>query len=125
MTAEPQDRRFPSGLYRQGVEPDPRFTLANERTFLAWTRTALALIAGGVALEALELGLQQTLRTAASVLLVVAGIATPLQAWIGWFVTERQMRLGRPLRPAWLAAPIAVLVVVAGVLVLLAIVLPS
>ena len=27
---------------------DYRFSLANERTFLAWTRTALALIAGGV-----------------------------------------------------------------------------
>lgn len=31
------------------VEPDYRFTLANERTFLAWIRTALALIAGGIA----------------------------------------------------------------------------
>ncbi|CAJ1510828.1 YidH family protein [[Mycobacterium] burgundiense] len=30
-------------------EPDHRFTLANERTFLAWIRTALALIAGGIA----------------------------------------------------------------------------
>ncbi|ABM16611.1 MULTISPECIES: YidH family protein [Mycolicibacterium] len=30
-------------------EPDYRFTLANERTFLAWIRTALALIAGGIA----------------------------------------------------------------------------
>jgi putative membrane protein len=33
-----------------GQEPDYRFTLANERTFLAWIRTSLALIAGGVAL---------------------------------------------------------------------------
>lgn len=32
-----------------GEEPDYRFTLANERTFLAWIRTALALIAGGIA----------------------------------------------------------------------------
>lgn len=31
------------------AEPDYRFTLANERTFLAWIRTALALLAGGVA----------------------------------------------------------------------------
>ncbi|HBH59897.1 MAG TPA: hypothetical protein DDY41_17580, partial [Arthrobacter bacterium] len=35
-----------------GTEPDPRFTLANERTFLAWIRTALALLAGGIAIEA-------------------------------------------------------------------------
>ena len=31
-------------------EPDPRFTLANERTFLAWSRTALALVAAGLAI---------------------------------------------------------------------------
>jgi hypothetical protein len=29
-----------------GTDPDPRFTLANERTFLAWVRTALAVVAG-------------------------------------------------------------------------------
>ncbi len=32
-------------------EPDPRFTFANERTFLAWNRTALALVAGASALS--------------------------------------------------------------------------
>lgn len=30
------------------IEPDVRFTYANERTFLAWNRTALAIIATGV-----------------------------------------------------------------------------
>jgi len=30
-------------------EPDYRFTLANERTFLAWVRTSLALLAAAVA----------------------------------------------------------------------------
>ncbi|MGA9597271.1 MAG: DUF202 domain-containing protein, partial [Acidimicrobiia bacterium] len=48
-------RRFPARVYRQGVEPDPRFSLANERTFLAWIRTGLAFVAGGVAVAALEL----------------------------------------------------------------------
>ena len=32
-------------LHEIGAEPDPRFTCANERTFLAWNRTSLALIA--------------------------------------------------------------------------------
>ncbi|MBV9808904.1 MAG: DUF202 domain-containing protein, partial [Solirubrobacterales bacterium] len=36
-------------LEQTGSDPDPRFTFANERTFLAWNRTALALIAAGLA----------------------------------------------------------------------------
>ncbi|MBM4509720.1 DUF202 domain-containing protein, partial [Rhodococcus hoagii] len=31
-----------------GEDPDPRFTLANERTYLAWVRTGLGLIAAAV-----------------------------------------------------------------------------
>ena len=38
----PSPTRFPKAVYGVGAEPDPRFTLANERTFLAWIRTALA-----------------------------------------------------------------------------------
>jgi putative membrane protein len=114
-------RRFPPRLYEHGSEPDARFTLANERTFLAWVRTSLALIAGGVALEALGLGLQPGLRLAASIVLIVAGIATPIQAWLGWITTEKALRLNRPLPSPYLAAPIGVAVVAAGLLVLLAI----
>jgi putative membrane protein len=33
----------------EGIEPDDRFTLANERTFLAWVLPALAVFVGGVA----------------------------------------------------------------------------
>ena len=47
------DRRFPRSVYGEGEEPDPRFSLANERTFLAWLRTALAMYAAAFALEAL------------------------------------------------------------------------
>ena len=57
MSDEGRDRRFPRRVYGAGQEPDVRFSLANERTFLAWVRTSLALVAGGVALEALGLGL--------------------------------------------------------------------
>ena len=51
---EPTDQRdwWARRLLPGGEEPDPRFSLANERTFLAWIRTAMALLAGGIAIEA-------------------------------------------------------------------------
>ena len=64
------DRRFPRRVYGTGTEPDPRFTLANERTFLAWIRTSLALIAGGVALEAFELPISPVLSLESAVILI-------------------------------------------------------
>ncbi|MGQ4496305.1 YidH family protein [Dermabacteraceae bacterium P13101] len=70
---EKQDSRFPARVYRHGSEPDARFSLANERTFLAWLRTSLALIAGGVALETLGLGINPSHRLAASLILIVCG----------------------------------------------------
>ncbi|AJW80180.1 YidH family protein [Clavibacter michiganensis] len=115
----PDDRRFPRSVYRAGAEPDVRFTLANERTFLAWIRTSLALIAGGVALEALGRGLQPGFRLAASIVLIVTGIATPAQAWVGWMRTERALRRDRPLPSAALSLPLGIAVVAAGALVLL------
>lgn len=116
--------RFPAGVYRQGEEPDPRFSLANERTFLAWIRTSLAMIAGGVALESLGLGLQPGLRLAASLLLIAAGIAGALQAWRGWVRSERALRLRTPLPSAPLSLPFAVVVAVVGLLIVLAVLQP-
>ena len=115
--------RFPGSVFQHGAEPDARFTLANERTYLAWIRTSLALLAGGVALEALGLGLHPGLRLAASIILICAGIATPIQAWFGWVRTEHALRLNRPLPSAVLALPIGLAVVAAGTLVLLGAVL--
>ena len=71
--------RFPRSVHGVGEEPDPRASLANERTFLAWVRTALALAAGGVALEALDLPVAGGLRLAAALLLVALGTGTPVQ----------------------------------------------
>ena len=53
------EHRWPSSVYAHGSEPDPRFSLANERTFLAWIRTALALVAGAAAIDALPLPLSR------------------------------------------------------------------
>lgn len=118
------DRRFPRSVYGLGSEPDARFSLANERTFLAWLRTSLALLAGGVALEALDLPVHPGLRLAAAVVLVALGILAPVQAWVGWARTERAIRERRPLPGPALAGPLAVGLLVAGVLVLVGMLLP-
>jgi putative membrane protein len=108
--------RFPRRLYERGSEPDPRYSLANERTFLSWIGAALALLAAGVAVDVLARDMIPGLRLAAALVLIVAGVATPVQAWLGWITTERAMRLGKPLPSPVLAAPIAVAVLVAGIL---------
>jgi putative membrane protein len=115
--SERSNRRFPQQLFGVGTEPDPRFSLANERTFLAWIRTSLALSALGVALEALIPGLQHGLQLSASLILIAAGIGAAVQSWIAWYNTEKALRLTRPLPANVLSAPIAVAVAVAGLLV--------
>lgn len=112
-------RRFPDAVYRHGSEPDARFTLANERTFLAWIRTSLALIAGGVALEALAIDIAPGYRLAASLVLIVAGLATAAFSWFSWMSTERALRLGRPLPGSAMGVILAAGVSAVGVLVLL------
>ena len=110
--------RFPRWVFAEGDEPDPRFTLANERTFLAWIRTALALVAGGVALEALAVPIQPACRACAATLLLVLGGGLPLVAWRDWAVTERALRRRRPLPASLVTLPLAVGVFATAALVL-------
>jgi putative membrane protein len=111
--------RFPSWVYRGGSEPDPRFSLANERTFLAWMRTALALLAGGVGLEALHIPAQTGVRLAAAGVLLVLGLLAVVQGWVGWARTERSLRLARAIPGPTVGGIIAVGVLVAAVLVVI------
>jgi len=115
--------RFPRRVYQVGAEPDPRFTLANERTFLAWIRTALAFIAVGVALEALALPVQPALRLSAAVVLLVLGLAVPLLAWFTWGAVERALRQGAPLPGSRVALPVVLGVSAAAALLLLGVLL--
>lgn len=90
-------RRFPQVVFGRGTEPDPRFSLANERTFLAWMRTSLALMLTGLALEAFDASVQPQLRLGAALLLVALGILANVHSWMAWASTERSLRAGLAL----------------------------
>lgn len=116
----PQNR-FPSRVFSKGEDPDARFSLANERTFLSWIRTSLALAALGAALESIELDLSPGPRLAASIVLLSIAAIGPLHAWIRWCRVETAMREGRPLPSPGLALPVVGAIVVAVILLIWAV----
>jgi len=84
-----------------GQDPDYRFSLANERTFLAWIRTALALLAGGVAAVQLVPAFKfHGGRLILGVTLVVLSIMVAAGSYSRWTANERAMRLGQSLQPS-------------------------
>ena len=79
-------------------EPDVRFTYANERTFLAWNRTALALIATGVAATQLLPRLQMTWgRPLLGLPLIALGAVVAAESYRHWRANELAMRRKEPL----------------------------
>lgn len=117
-------RRFPRRVYGMGEEPDPRFSLANERTFLAWIRTALAFFAAGVALEALSIPMPAGLRVATSLVLIVTGLLAAAESWRGWARSERALREGSTLPAPAVAPLVAIGVFVVAVLLIVGVLLP-
>ncbi|WP_432559961.1 YidH family protein [Granulicoccus sp. GXG6511] len=124
MAAEPdaggghRDRRWPRWVYGVGEEPDARFTLANERTFLAWIRTGLGFVAAGMAAAALAgyAGLTDPRVAIAALLLVGGGVLAGVIALLRWMVQERAMRLNRPLTSSTALPLFTVVLVVVAVL---------
>ncbi len=98
-------RRWDHRLTDEGSEPDPRFTFANERTFLAWIRTSLALVAAGVGVDAFADDVPAWGRRSLAGLLVVLGGLLALTAFQRWYRSERALRHAAPL-PANRLAPI-------------------
>ncbi|QIY54724.1 DUF202 domain-containing protein [Streptomyces sp. RPA4-5] len=113
----------PARVHEEGATPDYRFSLANERTFLAWLRTGLALVGGGFAVDQFLPRLHEGLRLIFTVVLLVGGALCALRAVNHWVRCERAMRRGEDLPvsrfPSALALGVGVLAVAMVVLVLL------
>jgi len=112
--------RRPRSVYGVGREPDVQSSLANQRTALAWVRTALALIAGGVALTTVASSADfSVLLDAVAVLACLGGAALAISSLASWAATERALRLDEPLpRPhalPWLVGGAVVVGLVLGV----------
>ena len=110
-------------LEQTGTEPDPRFTWANERTFLAWNRTALALIAAGLAAAQFLHLSPHALRLIVAVPLIVLGGVLALASYAHWEDSERAIRLQQPLRYSWmprlLTGGIVVIALCGGILAII------
>ncbi|UGS38555.1 YidH family protein [Capillimicrobium parvum] len=114
-------RSSASPLQSVGEEPDPRFTLANERTFLAWIRTALALVAAGLAVVELLHSQRLGVRLAIGIPLMLLGALISLRTYGRWEAIERALRLRRPLPysklPRWLGPAVAAITVATCILI--------
>jgi putative membrane protein len=108
-----------------GTEPDPRFTFANERTFLAWSRTALALVVAGLGIVALlppfpgvPVG-----RHLLGVPLIALGAVLAVVAYAEWVRNQHALRRGEPLpksnMPWILAATISGMAIVSAIVLLI------
>jgi putative membrane protein len=96
-TAADNDQEVAGETEPHGATPDPRVTLANERTFLAWNRTALALIAGGLAVSQLVKRGSSSVELVAALALIAFGALTALAGYQHWRRNEEVLRQGKPV----------------------------
>lgn len=106
--------RWPRWVYERGTEPDYRFSLANERTFLAWIRTSLAMLAGSVALTGLDLDISPRLSSGLAALLLILCLFCAGGGWFRWARVESAMRRERPLPSAGSGFVLALAITVAA-----------
>jgi putative membrane protein len=112
----------PQEVRTVGTRPDYRFSLANERTFLAWLRTGLALIAGGLAAAQFLPPLPLShLREVIAIALLLLGATVAVRAVDHWARTERAIRLGEDLPASRFPAVLALAVGLGAMLLVVAV----
>ncbi|WP_328601599.1 YidH family protein [Nocardia terrae] len=95
---------------------DYRFTLANERTFLAWIRTALGLLAGGVAVHTLVQPFHHSgVRRALALSCIALAIVVSIGAYQHWKDIRDAMNRGVPLRDTRMVPILAIGIAVVSV----------
>ena len=107
-------------MHNRRMRPDERFTLASERTFLAWMRTALGLLAGGIAMIHLVPEFSNAIvRTALGLVLILAAAAVTAMGLRRWLQVKRALENGEDMPSAndlWaVALAIGAVAVVAAV----------
>lgn len=116
----PRRSRTRRALEDLGEAPDYRFSLANERTFLAWVRSSLALMAAGVAVVRFVPDLPVVRHGLGFLLIALGGIVAGV-SYRHWYDNELAMRQGRRLPvsmvPRLVAAALALAALVALALV--------
>jgi len=104
-------------------EPDPRFSYANERTFLAWMRTALGLITAGLAITQLLPPFDMPGgRRLIGLPLIALGTIIAVVSLRSWTANEHAMRRGLPLPRSplpWITAVVVTIVAVIGVILVI------
>lgn len=110
-------------LLSSGTDPDPRFSLANERTFLAWVRTSLGMIALGVGVATFVSTTEtRGFSIVIAIFLVVLGGAMASISWLRWLNVERAMRAGHGIPPSRMAPYLAIGIAALAVLSILVII---
>ena len=106
---------------QEGSEPDARFSFANERTFLAWNRTALGCVVAGLAVSHVlkpESGSTVGPKVAGLALMLLGGLLA-LFSYGNWAASQVALRRREPLPQSKLPTLLALMTAVVALVTMI------